>query len=191
MQAPGTSLPASRVGSACYRDKITIERRAVPESDSLERALLTPEALICDDHAWRYPSRSSAPGGYARLRIWSTLEGPLLAVVTECGIGTSVMNSADGIRDTLQERFDQLDLVILEHWPAGDLGRDYDSLDHVFVDDNGRTQWNRIDPLNTFDERRQAWMREHGRRILDAGGPWSLPPALVTRLNAEIHNTFG
>lgn len=150
--------------------------------DTIDHALLTPQTLICDDHAWGFPGDGAAPGGYGRLRIWTTEEGPLLVVVTECGIGTSVMNAANAIQQALRARFDRLDVVVLEHWPATESIAGCETLDYVAVDEDGQVQWNRIEPLNVDELMRQTWMRRHGRRLLEAGGPWSLPPELVERL---------
>lgn len=152
-----------------------------------ETPLLTPHSLICDDHAWRYPTTNAAPGGYGRLRMWTTDEGPLLAVVSECGIGTSVMNAAEGIRRALVARLGSVPFVQFEHWPA-EQRSGHETLDRVVVDQDDRASW---EPMGTLEghpdhAQRSKWMSEHGHRLMNEGGPWSLPDNLVEQLNAEI-----
>lgn len=152
-----------------------------------EIPLLTPQTMICDDHAWRFPTTNAAPGGFGRLRIWTTAEGPLLAIVTECGIGTSTINAAEGLHKALRERFGPIEFVVFNHWPA-EQRQGKETLDHVVLDDDGSPGW---DPVITVPEHPhhvelEAWMREHGRRLLDEGGPWVVPAELADRLSAVI-----
>lgn len=136
--------------------------------DNIRDALLTPQTMICDDQAWGFSTQGLSPAGFARLRAWTTKEGPLLVLVSQIDIGLSVMNAHAGavLLRQVQERFFWTEVVVLEHWPD----HTRPTLDYVFLDEQGEPQWNRITPMDGRNLEREAWTEQHGHQLLHAEG---------------------
>lgn len=81
--------------------------------------------LVTDDPLWAYREVIGGEnGGAARLRVWASSDnpyGPYVAVVTELGIGTAITDSIRYIRDKLNQAFRGLPIVLIGHWPPGQL----------------------------------------------------------------------
>ena len=121
-----------------------------------------------DDPYFRYDSRCAAGHGVARLRLWRTAEhtDPVrLAVLTESGRGASLTNSAHEVWRTLTARYGH-DLVVLEHWPAGE-GIGGEHLDRLVVAD-GRDHYMRVWPAGENHPLRSdldAWVDRHRAKL--------------------------
>lgn len=138
-------------------------------------------ALVVDDPFWRYPSDALAGEGIAHLRVWSCSsiagghliahQGAHLAVVSETGLGASIINSAEAIWAALADRFVG-PLMLLEHWPASQDMTGEEHLDQVVINSgDGRPRWRRIWPAGPDDPQHQqltAWMTAYGHTLLAA-----------------------
>lgn len=109
-------------------------------------------ALLHDDPGWRYPSGCGSGSGVCRLRVWTSADCGLVAVVSELAEnpGASVTNSAEHIIPALSRAWPG-PMVVIEHYPA----REYASprwlrqprLDRVYL--AGRTpQWQPLWPVH-------------------------------------------
>ena len=127
-------------------------------------------ALIADDPFWRYPARGVAREGSAHLRIWLTATDPPghLAVVTETGLAASVTESAGHIWAALAHRYGP-SLVLLEHYPAPELGEGMETLNLVRIGTDGSPHWSRVWPTPQDNPRHaglELWMAAYGHQIV-------------------------
>jgi len=126
--------------------------------------------LVADEVFWRYPSGTSGREGVAHLRVWVASGGAPrhLAVVTETGLAASVTKSAAFIWGELTRRYGP-DLVLLEHYPAGENEESGGSLDLVRLGADGEPHWSRVWPTDEDHPRHAglaAWMAAYGQQIL-------------------------
>lgn len=129
-------------------------------------ALPYAEALIVNDPMWSHPGISV--GGVAHLRVWSSVDGRHLAVVTEQGVGCSTTNAAEYIHAALVEQYGP-GVVHLEHYPASQRVIGPDSLDEVTVTIDGEPLWRRVwptPPSNPHHAEFTAWTRSGGSAVL-------------------------
>jgi hypothetical protein len=126
--------------------------------------------LVADDPFWRYPAGGLAREGVAHLRVWLT-SGPEpahLAVVTETGPAASVTESAGGIWAALADRYGPA-LMLLEHYPAPEVGEGAETLDLVRIGADGSPHWTRVWPTPEENPRHgglELWMATDGYRIV-------------------------
>ncbi|GLX06774.1 hypothetical protein [Microbispora sp. NBRC 16548] len=129
--------------------------------------------LAHEDTAWRYPSSCAGGYGIARLRVYQadsataptsdggTCIAAVVAVVSETGKRVTVTNAAEEIWQLLWDMYGPR-LILVEHWPADQLGDGReDTWDQVVVV-GGRARWRRIWPLapeNPDHEAMRAWMQ--------------------------------
>lgn len=121
-----------------------------------------------DDSQWQYN-----PGlhlsGTGHLRSFMTTDAVWLVVVSQLGIGCSIVNAAEDIYATLVEEYGSR-LLYLEHWSNGQRYGEGATLDMV-VAPNGVPSWRRVWPLPDDHERHDemaAWIRGDGAVLLDA-----------------------
>ena len=127
------------------------------------------DKLLVDDPFWRYRSSTAAGGGIAHLRMWAAKgDHCRVAVVTDTGLGSSITNSVEHIWEQLRLEYAGLEIVLLEHWPAGTGACVVEHLDQVVVA-GGRPQWRRVwptDPSNLNHVQFRDWMTTHGHQML-------------------------
>ena len=126
--------------------------------------------LVADDAFWHYPRGISGREGVAHLRVWLTAgpEPGHLAVVTETGLAASVTESAGRIRAVLAGRFGP-SLVLLEHYPAPEVGEGLETLDLVRIGTDGSPHWSRVWPTPEENPRHaslELWMAAYGHQIV-------------------------
>jgi hypothetical protein len=132
--------------------------------------------LTVDEPLWRHPMWGLAREGVAHLRIWTTTtDSPgYVAVVTETGLEASVTESAGRIWADLVRRYGP-SLVLLEHYPAPELGEGTETLDLVRVGADGSPHWSRIWPTPKDNPRHaglELWMAAYGYQIVGRPASW-------------------
>jgi hypothetical protein len=114
--------------------------------------------------------------GAAHLRVWLTTgaEPGHLAVVTETRLGASVTESAGHIWAELARRYGP-SVVLLEHYPAPELGEGTETLDLVRIGADGSPHWTRVWPTPEDNPRHaglELWMATDGHRIVSKPASW-------------------
>ena len=127
--------------------------------------------LVADEPFWSYPTGGVARAGVAHLRVWLTAgpEPGHLAVVTETGPAAGVTESAGLIWAELGRRYGPR-FVLLEHFPAPELGEGMETLDLVRVGADGSPHWSRVWPTPEVNPRHaglEHWMAAYGHQIVN------------------------
>jgi hypothetical protein len=126
--------------------------------------------LVADEPFWSYPAGGAARAGVAHLRVWLTAgpEPGHLAVVTETGPDAGVTESAGLIWAEFARRYGPR-FVLLEHFPAPELGEGTETLDLVRVGADGSPHWSRVWPTPEENPRHaglELWMAAYGHQIV-------------------------
>ena len=122
-----------------------------------------------ENAAWRYAGLQI--GGTGHLRSFMTTDGVWLIVVTQLGIGCSVVNAAEDIYETLLAEYGRR-LVYLEHWPSAQRGGSFATLDMV-VATGRQPHWRRVwalKPHHPDYAEFEPWVHGDGAVVLDAIG---------------------
>lgn len=126
--------------------------------------------MVADEPFWRYPSGTAAGENVAHLRVWMT-PGPEpghLAVVTQTGPGGSITASARLIWAKLARRYGP-PLVLLEHYPAPEVGEGEQTLDVVRIGPDASPHWTRVWPTPEDNPRHgelEVWMATDGHQVV-------------------------
>jgi hypothetical protein len=131
--------------------------------------------LLVDDPFWPHQV-GVAWEGVAHLRVWLTAgpEPGYLAVVTETRGAVSVSEATGRIWVVLSSRFGP-SLVLLEHYPAPEVGEGVETLDLVRVGADGEPHWTRVWPTPEENPRHaglELWMAVHGHQIVSKPASW-------------------
>jgi hypothetical protein len=121
--------------------------------------------LLVFDPLWSY--KAAGMEGICLLRVWRADDGHF-AVVTERGMGLSVTNAAEAIRQALAERYGE-PLALAEHWTAEQAPVTGEHVDLVLPPRfPGGQGWSALWPLGTRHPHYavcRAWWEEFGQEI--------------------------